>query len=61
MDKKQKLVVIGNGMAGARTVEEILARGGADHVRHHDVRRRTHRKLQSHSAFQRAERLLQGG
>ncbi|MEU8657841.1 nitrite reductase large subunit NirB [Actinoplanes philippinensis] len=24
----QKLVVIGNGMAGARTVEEILARGG---------------------------------
>src|SRR5580704_701982 len=27
---KQKLVVIGNGMAGARTVEEILARGGAD-------------------------------
>jgi len=30
MAKKQKLVVIGNGMAGARTVEEILARGGAD-------------------------------
>ena len=30
MEKKQKLVVIGNGMAGARTVEEILARGGAD-------------------------------
>jgi nitrite reductase (NADH) large subunit len=28
--KKQNLVVIGNGMAGARTVEEILARGGAD-------------------------------
>ena len=28
MQKKQ-LVVIGNGMAGARTVEEILARGGA--------------------------------
>ena len=27
--KKQNLVVIGNGMAGARTVEEILARGGA--------------------------------
>ena len=24
----QRLVVIGNGMAGARTVEEILARGG---------------------------------
>ena len=30
MTKKQKLVVIGNGMAGARTVEEILARGGGD-------------------------------
>ena len=27
---KQKLVVIGNGMAGARTVEEILARGGRE-------------------------------
>jgi nitrite reductase (NADH) large subunit len=27
---KQKLIVIGNGMAGARTVEEILARGGTD-------------------------------
>ena len=27
---KQKLVVIGNGMAGARAVEEVLARGGAD-------------------------------
>ena len=26
--KKQNLVVIGNGMAGARAVEEILARGG---------------------------------
>ena len=25
---KQRLVVVGNGMAGARTVEEILARGG---------------------------------
>ena len=30
MTTKQKLVVIGNGMAGARTVEEILARGGGD-------------------------------
>jgi nitrite reductase (NADH) large subunit len=28
MTQKQKLVVIGNGMAGARTVEEILTRGG---------------------------------
>ncbi len=30
MSNKQKLVVIGNGMAGARTVEEILARGGGE-------------------------------
>ena len=36
---KQRLVVIGNGMAGARAVEEVLARGGAEDVRHHDVRR----------------------
>jgi nitrite reductase (NADH) large subunit len=28
--KKQNLIVIGNGMAGARTVEEILARGGRE-------------------------------
>src|SRR5216684_429697 len=26
---KMKLVVVGNGMAGARAVEEVLARGGA--------------------------------
>ncbi|MDQ2731553.1 MAG: nitrite reductase large subunit NirB [Armatimonadota bacterium] len=30
MTGKRKLVVIGNGMAGARTVEEILSRGGGD-------------------------------
>jgi nitrite reductase (NADH) large subunit len=30
MPLKERLVVIGNGMAGARTVEEILSRGGAD-------------------------------
>jgi nitrite reductase (NADH) large subunit len=29
-DSRRKLVVIGNGMAGARAVEEILARGGAE-------------------------------
>ena len=28
--EKERLVVIGNGMAGARAVEEVLARGGAD-------------------------------
>jgi nitrite reductase (NADH) large subunit len=27
---KQRLVMIGNGMAGARTIEEILSRGGAE-------------------------------
>jgi len=27
---KRRLVVVGNGMAGARAVEEVLARGGAD-------------------------------
>jgi nitrite reductase (NADH) large subunit len=27
---KEKLVVVGNGMAGARAVEEIIARGGGD-------------------------------
>jgi len=30
MATKQNLVVVGNGMAGARTVEEILARDGGD-------------------------------
>ena len=30
MTKKQRLVVIGNGMAGARFVEEVLARRGGD-------------------------------
>ncbi len=29
-NKLQRLVVIGNGMAGARAVEEVLARGGAE-------------------------------
>ena len=29
-DARRQLVVIGNGMAGARAVEEILARGGAE-------------------------------
>ena len=28
--QKTRLVVIGNGMAGARAVEEVLARGGAE-------------------------------
>ncbi|WP_263998604.1 nitrite reductase large subunit NirB [Mycobacterium yunnanensis] len=29
-DTRRKLVVVGNGMAGVRAVEEILARGGSD-------------------------------
>ena len=34
MSAKRRLVVVGNGMAGARLVEELLARGGGNH---HDV------------------------
>src|SRR5262245_11768485 len=30
MPKKKRLVVIGNGMAGARLVEDVLARGGGE-------------------------------
>ena len=30
MSAKQRLVVIGNGMAGARLIEDVLARGGRD-------------------------------
>ncbi|MDQ3010256.1 MAG: nitrite reductase large subunit NirB [Acidobacteriota bacterium] len=30
MSEKQKLVIIGNGMAGARLVEDIISRGGAE-------------------------------
>jgi nitrite reductase (NADH) large subunit len=30
MGRKQRLVVIGNGMAGARAIEEVLARGGGE-------------------------------
>ena len=31
LSTKQRLVIIGNGMAGARLVEEVLARGGKEH------------------------------
>src|SRR5260370_28999110 len=30
MSNKNRLVVIGNGMAGARLIEDVIARGGAD-------------------------------
>ncbi len=33
MSAKRRLVVIGNGMAGARLVEELIARGGGDQYR----------------------------
>src|SRR5580704_11401333 len=33
MQTKQNLVVVGNGMAGARAVEEILLRGGGEQFR----------------------------
>jgi nitrite reductase (NADH) large subunit len=29
----QRLIVVGNGMAGIRAIEEVLARGGGDHFR----------------------------
>ena len=46
---KQKLVVIGNGMAGMRTVEELLE-ARARPLRHHHLRRRAARQLQPHHA-----------
>jgi nitrite reductase (NADH) large subunit len=33
VDPREHLVVIGNGMAGMRTVEELLKRGGAERFR----------------------------
>ncbi|UOY02697.1 nitrite reductase large subunit NirB [Blastococcus sp. PRF04-17] len=33
LDTRARLVVVGNGMAGARLVEEVLERGGADQFR----------------------------
>ena len=33
IDTRDHLVVVGNGMAGARFVEEVLERGGGDHFR----------------------------
>ena len=32
-DTRSRLVVVGNGMAGARSVEEVLERGGGDQFR----------------------------
>src|SRR3712207_4471988 len=33
LDTRSRLVVVGNGMAGARLVEEVLERGGGDQFR----------------------------
>jgi nitrite reductase (NADH) large subunit len=33
LDTRARLVVVGNGMAGARFVEEVLERGGGDQFR----------------------------
>ena len=54
MSAKRRLVVIGNGMAGARLVEEVLARGGRDRFDDHGLRRRAVRQLQPHPALERA-------
>ena len=32
IDTRARLVVVGNGMAGARFVEEVLERGGGEHT-----------------------------
>ena len=48
--KKMKLVCVGNGMAGVRTIEELLAHL-AGSLRHHDLRRRAASELQPHPAF----------
>ena len=51
-----RLVVIGNGMAGMRTVEELLQARGRAPLSHHRVRRRAARQLQPHHAVERARR-----
>ena len=52
---KKRLVVVGNGMAGARAVEEVLSRRRGGAVRRRHVRRRALRQLQSHSAVEHPE------
>ena len=53
MHPAERLVVIGNGMAGMRTVEELLSRAPVP-LPHHRVRRRAARQLQPHHAVLRA-------
>ena len=52
---KQKLVVVGNGMAGARAVGRG-PRPRAGSLRHRDVRRRALRQLQPHPAVEHPQR-----
>ncbi len=49
MTRKRKLVLVGNGMAGMRAIEELL-KLAPEHVRHHGVRQRAARQLQPHPA-----------
>jgi nitrite reductase (NADH) large subunit len=58
--KKLKLVMVGNGMAGVRTLEE-LHQGRARPVRHHRLRRRAAPQLQPHPAVARAGRRADAG
>ena len=48
---KPRLVLIGNGMAGVRTVEELLKVAGS--LRHHDLRCRAPPELQLHPCSRR--------
>ncbi len=56
MRTRSRLVVIGNGMAGARLVEDVVARDAAARSTITDVRRRAVRQLQPHPAVGRARR-----
>ena len=51
---KRRLVIVGNGMAGARFVEEARQPRRPQPVRHRDLRRRTVRGLQPDPALERA-------
>ena len=53
--RKKRLVMVGNGMAGVRTLEELL-KLAPDALRHHRVRRRAASELQPHPAVARARR-----
>ena len=60
MGAKRNLVVIGNGMSGARTVEEILARGGAELFNIAMFGAEPYRQLQPHHALRSARRVSSG-